>query len=155
MDHPATTAWQYVASLIYPENLPMAAAHLLAAGYDSPSLRDLAGLPRRADTTEINTLFEEAMRQLGILIPDNETAERCLLHHTATRLSTGAISPKDAAARVWKGIASLTEPERAFVRAVGYEYYLDHLPPEDFRAWENDVRLAAQTLARTAFPLAP
>lgn len=92
------------------------------------------------------------MDELAIPIPDNETAERCLLHHMATRLSADAVSPRDAAARVWQGIASLTESEREFVQLAGEEYYLDYLSPEDFRAWENAVRLAAETLARTAFP---
>ncbi|WP_329128908.1 hypothetical protein OG552_01660 [Streptomyces sp. NBC_01476] len=154
MDQPVTIAWQYVVGLIFPEDLPMAAAHVLAAGYDSPSLRDLAGRSRRTDTEETAALFEGTTNELGVRIPDDETAERCLLHHMATRLCTGAVSPRDAAARVWQGIACLTAPEYAFVQAVGEEYYLDHLSPEDFRTWENAVRLAAEALARTAFPLA-
>jgi hypothetical protein len=154
MDQPATVAWQYVVRLIFPEDLPMVAAHLLAAGYDSPSLGDLAGLSRRAETAEIDELFDGAMDELGVPIPDDETAERCLLHHMATRLCTGAVSPRDAAARIWQGIASLTEAERKFVQAVGEEYYLDYLSPEDLRAWENAVLLAAQTLAQAAFPVA-
>lgn len=154
MDQPATVAWQYVARLIFPEDLPMAAAHLLAAGYDSPSLSDLAGLSRRAETAEIDELFEGAMDELGVRIPDAETAERCLLHYMAARLCAGAVSPRDAAARIWQGIASLTEAERNFVQAVGEEYYLDYLSPEDLRAWENVVRIEAQTLALAAFPVA-
>ncbi|MFF7156814.1 hypothetical protein [Streptomyces sp. NPDC008139] len=154
MDQPAIVAWQYVVRLIFPEDLPMAAAHLLAAGYDSPSLCDLAGLSRHAETAEIDELFDEAMDELGVRIPDDETAERCLLHHMATRLRAGAVSPRDAAARIWQGIASLTEAEREFVQAVGEEYYLDYLSPEDLRAWENAVCRAAQTLAEAAFPVA-
>nr|WSX75804.1 hypothetical protein OH826_19285 [Streptomyces sp. NBC_00899] len=154
MDQPTTVAWQYLVRLIFPEDMPMAAAHLLAAGYDSPSLCDLAGLCRRAETAEIDELFEGAMDELGVRVPDDETAERCLLHHMATQLCAGAVSPRDAAARVWQTIASLTEAEREFVQAVGEEYYLDYLSPEELRSWENSVRLAAQALARTAFPAA-
>jgi hypothetical protein len=100
MDQPATVAWQYVVRLIFPEDLPTAAAHLLAAGYDSPSLCDLAGPSRRAETAEIDELLDGAMDELGVPIPDEETAERCLLHHMATQLGAGAISPRDAAARI-------------------------------------------------------
>ncbi|MYT71390.1 MULTISPECIES: hypothetical protein [unclassified Streptomyces] len=87
MEQPATVAWQYVVRLIFPEDLPMAAADLLAAGHDSPSLGDLAGRSRREDTSEIDQLFLNAMDDLGVPVPDEETAERCLLRHLATQLS--------------------------------------------------------------------
>ncbi|MCK8434949.1 hypothetical protein G3I77_18530 [Streptomyces sp. D2-8] len=115
-------------------------------------LRDLAGRSQREHPAEIRQLFGSAMEKLGIQIPDFETAERCLLHHLAAELSAGAMSPKEAAARVWQGIEALTECEREFVAAVGPEYYLDYLPPEGLRAWETAVRLAAETLAGTVFP---
>ncbi|MGW5353650.1 hypothetical protein ACWERV_24445 [Streptomyces sp. NPDC004031] len=154
MDQPATVAWQYVARVVFPEDLPMAAARLLAAGYDSPSLCELAGLSRRAETAAIDELFDGAMEELGIRVPDDEIAGRCLMHHIAAQLCAGVLSPRDAAARVWRGIASLTEAECEFVRAVGEEYHLDYLSPDGLRAWENAVRTAARTLAQTAFPVA-
>ncbi|MFF9623809.1 hypothetical protein [Streptomyces griseosporeus] len=152
MDQPATLAWKYAASLIHEEELPMLAAHLLAAGHDSPSLCDLAGRSRREHPATIRRLFGHAMDELGILIPDDETAERCLLHHLATQLAAGAMSPAEAAARVWQGTEALTDPEQEFVAAVGLEYHLDFMSPEELRAWENTVRLAAKTLAGTDFP---
>jgi len=152
MDQPATIAWKYEANLIREEDLPMLAAHLLAAGQDSPSLRDLAGRSRREHPAEIRQLFGHIMEELAIRIPDYETAERCLLHHMATQLSAGAMSPKEAATRVGQGIEALTDPEREFVAAVGPEYPLDFMSPEEIRAWENAVRLSAKTLAGTAFP---
>lgn len=154
MDQPATIAWKYEANLICEEDLPMLAAHLLAAGHDSPSLRDLAGRSRREHPAEIRWLFGHTMEELGIRIPDYETAERCLLHHMATQLSASAISPKEAATRVWQGIEALTDPEREFVAAVGPEYHLDFMSPEEVRAWEIAVRHSAKTLAGTAFPYA-
>ncbi|MDH6229158.1 MULTISPECIES: hypothetical protein [Streptomyces] len=152
MDQPATIAWKYMASLIRVEDLPMVAAHLLAAGHDSPSLRDLAGRSRHEHPAEIRQLFGHTMEELGIQIPDYETAERCLLHHMATQLSAGAMSLKETTARVWQGIEAVTDPERKFVAAVGLEYHLDYMSPEEIRAWENAVRLAATTLSGAAFP---
>ncbi|MFE8015135.1 hypothetical protein ACFU3O_20645 [Streptomyces antibioticus] len=152
MDQPATLAWKHAASLIRVEDLPMVAAHLLAAGHDSPSLRDLAGRSRHEHPADIRELFGHTMEELGIQIPEYETAERCLLHHMATQLSAGVLSPKEAAARVWQGIATVTDPERKFVAAVGPEYLLDFMSPEEVRAWENAVRRAAKTLSATAFP---
>lgn len=46
----------------------------------------------------------------------------------------------------------MPDPEREFVAAVGLEYHLDFMSPEEVRAWENAVRLATRTLARTALP---
>ncbi len=77
MDQPATIAWKYAASLIRVEDLPMVAADLLAAGHDSPSLRDLAGRSRHEHPADIRELFGHTMEELGIQIPDYETAERC------------------------------------------------------------------------------
>jgi DNA-binding IclR family transcriptional regulator len=62
------------------------------------------------------------------------------------------MSLKETTARVWQGIEAVTDPERKFVAAVGLEYHLDHMSPEEIRAWENAVRLAATTLSGTAFP---
>lgn len=78
MEQPLAAAWKYVAGLTCPEDLPVAAAQLLAADYDSPSLRDLAGRSRRDDTSEIDALFHRAMAELRIPISDDEIAERCI-----------------------------------------------------------------------------
>jgi hypothetical protein len=92
------------------------------------------------------------MEELGIQVPDDETAERCLLHHMATQLSAGALPPKEAAARICQGIEALTDPERELVAAVGLEYHLDFASPEEIRAWEIAIRRTAKTLAGTDFP---
>ena len=46
------------------DDLPMAAAHALARGIDSPSLRELAGLSR-GQSREAVDLFRQAMDELG------------------------------------------------------------------------------------------
>jgi hypothetical protein len=50
-----------------PERLPMMAAHLLADGYDSPALREIAGMPT-ADVVVLREVFVEALRQLGVVV---------------------------------------------------------------------------------------
>ena len=45
MDRLQYSAWQYVAEVLPPEELPMLAAHALVDERDSPALRELAGLP--------------------------------------------------------------------------------------------------------------
>ncbi|MER7813324.1 hypothetical protein [Streptomyces sp900116325] len=51
-------ACRYRADEIRPEDLPMIAAEALAAGLDTPTLCELAGLPRNADARDIRDAFE-------------------------------------------------------------------------------------------------
>ncbi|WP_405877527.1 hypothetical protein OG762_03095 [Streptomyces sp. NBC_01136] len=153
MDRVFAIAWQYVVGLVSPEDLPMEAAQLLAVGLDSPALRDLAGRSRRDDTAEFRGLFQQAVGELGTAIPDEETAERCLLHYLAGQLAAGAMTPGEVAARVWQGLtAAQTGPERAFLQAVGDEYHVDFIAgeqPDAFHAWETALRSAAERLNQT------
>ncbi|GAA1953209.1 hypothetical protein [Kitasatospora viridis] len=153
MDQVFTLAWQYVAGLVETDDLPMAAARLLADGLDSPALRDLAGRGRREDGWELEGLFRQAVAELGATVPDPESAERCRLRDLADRLAAGDGTPWQVAGWVWCALpAARTGPEREFLEAVGEEYVVvmmrdDH--PEDFRAWEARVRAAAERFSRT------
>ncbi|MFJ1758205.1 hypothetical protein [Kitasatospora sp. NPDC088134] len=153
MDQVFAVAWQYVVGVVESADLPMQAARLLAAGLDSPALRDLAGRSRAEDTTELAVLFRQAVHELGSSVPDEETAERCLLHHLAGGLAAGVKTPGEVAARVWQGLtAAQTGAEHEFLRAVSDEYYVEYIAdgqPESFRAWEAELRAAAQRLSRT------
>ncbi|MGW6200728.1 hypothetical protein ACWF0M_31595 [Kribbella sp. NPDC055110] len=53
-------------------DLPMLAAHWLVEGYDSPLLRELAGLTRR-QSTEARQMFEAVLAELGhpVLVINN------------------------------------------------------------------------------------
>ncbi|MGA5821647.1 hypothetical protein ACPC54_27725 [Kitasatospora sp. NPDC094028] len=153
MDQLHTLTWQYVAGLVPSEDLPMAAARLLAAGLDSPALRDLAGRPRH---DPIHELFLTALAELGAALPDEATAERHLLHHLAARVTAGELTPRGLAAEVWRGTgltAARTDAERALLDAVGAEYHLAHLAearPQDVPAWAAKVQAAARRLAHDA-----
>jgi hypothetical protein len=72
-----------VAGILPPEELPMLAAHALVDGRDSPALRELAGLPRRSDEAEIRELYVQALHELDIPLPGEETAGRWLLVNLA------------------------------------------------------------------------
>ncbi|MFH9177987.1 hypothetical protein [Streptomyces albogriseolus] len=95
MDRLQFSAWQYVAEILPAEELPMLAAHALVDGRDSPALRELAGLPRRSNPAEVRELYILALRELGIPLPDEETAGRCLLVTLAFGLAHDELSPKD------------------------------------------------------------
>ncbi|MFE9628414.1 hypothetical protein [Streptomyces sp. NPDC006527] len=144
MDRLQQSAWQCVAEVISPGELPMLAAHALVDGLDSPSLRELAGLPRRSDETEIRELYFQALHELGISLPDEETAGRYLLVSLAFGLAKGELSPKDVADRLSMTVAARTQEETRFLSIAAD--YSEWIGPDELPAWENDLRTAAHSL---------
>ncbi|MEU6251390.1 hypothetical protein [Streptomyces sp. NPDC047043] len=144
MDRLQQSAWQYVAEVLPSDELPMLAAHALVDGRDSPSLRELAGLPRRSDATEIRERYVQALHELGIPLPDEETAGRCLLVHLALGLAKGELSPKDVADRLSMTVAARTPEETQFLSVAAD--YSEWISPDELPGWENDLRSAAHSL---------
>ncbi|MFL1901977.1 hypothetical protein ACJWDR_23150 [Streptomyces tauricus] len=145
MDRLQCSAWQYVAEVLPPEELPMLAAHALADGRDSPALRELAGLPRRSDSAEVRELYILALRELGITLPDEETAGRCLLVGLAFGLTNGELNPQDVGNGLSMTVAARTREETQFL-AVAADYS-EWLEPAELPGWEKGVRTAARSLA--------
>ncbi|MGW3043510.1 hypothetical protein ACWC9T_26475 [Kitasatospora sp. NPDC001159] len=154
MDAVFTLAWQHVAGLVFPEDLPMAAAELLAAGEDSPALCDLAGRGRGEPTAELEELFREALEELGVPRPDSRLAERCLLRHLAAGVVAGELRPGEAVGWVWHDMGeTATEVEWQFAEAVlrmCCSTCLEETEAEAVHAWEQEVSAAAATLAAAA-----
>ncbi|WP_406356444.1 hypothetical protein OHB56_28740 [Streptomyces sp. NBC_01635] len=138
------SAWRYVAEVLPPHELPMLAAHALVDGFDSPALRELAGLPRRSDETEIRDLYVQALHELGICLPDEETAGRCLLVSLAFGLAKGELSPADVADRLSMTVAARTREETRFLSVAAD--YSEWISPDALPGWENDLRTAAHSL---------
>ncbi|MER6148250.1 hypothetical protein [Streptomyces hirsutus] len=138
------SAWQYVAEVLPPSELPMLAAHALVDGFDSPALRELAGLPRRSDETEIRDLYVQALHELGIPLPDEETAGRYLLVSLAFGLAKGELSPADVADRLSMTVAAHTREETRFLSVAAD--YSKWISPDELPEWENDLRTAAHSL---------
>ncbi|WP_147976638.1 hypothetical protein [Streptomyces sp. MS191] len=145
MDRLQDSAWQYVAEVLTSEDLPMLAAHALVDGHDSPALRELAGLPRRSDATEVDELYIQALGELGVPLPDEETAGRRLLVSLALGLVQGELSPKEVTDRLSITIAARTQEETRFL-SVAAEYS-EWIGPDDLPRWEHDLRAAAKLLA--------
>ncbi|MBD0671562.1 hypothetical protein [Streptomyces sp. CBMA156] len=158
MDAAFTLAWRHTAGLVFPEDLPMAAAGLLGQGIggDSPALCELAGRQGRGEPSdELTGLLHRALGELGLPVPDDEFARRCRLHHTAARLTSGEITPGEAAVALWVG--SLSEPtaaERRLEEAVAEVCCPDCVettwPAEAARNWEREMVEAAAVLAASA-----
>ncbi len=122
----------------------MLAAHALVDGLDSPALRELAGLPRRCDEAEIRELYVQALHELGISLPDEETAGRRLLVSLAFGLAKGELSPKDVADRLSMTVAARTREETRFLSVAAD--YSEWIGPDEVPGWENDLRTAAHLL---------
>jgi hypothetical protein len=60
------------------DSFPMAAAQLLADGYDSLALRESAGMPAE-DVVEVREVFVRALTQLGVYVDSREEAQMAQL----------------------------------------------------------------------------
>ncbi|MEU2368911.1 hypothetical protein [Streptomyces pseudogriseolus] len=144
MDRLQRSAWQYVAEVLPPEELPMLAAHALVDGRDSPALRELAGLPRRSDETEIRELYVQALGELGVPLPDEVTAGRRLLVSLAVGLANAELSPKEVVDRLSMTVAACTLEETQFLSIAAD--YSEWMSADELPEWENGLRTAAHSL---------
>ncbi|MFE5212749.1 hypothetical protein [Streptomyces sp. NPDC056600] len=144
-------ACRYQAGGTHPEELPMIAAEALAAGLDTPTLRELAGLPRRADTGEIHDAFVDALGEAGIGLPDPTVAERHALRRAAVRLVAGEITPSGLASVDWTETEAGTTAEQSFLTLIpSCACCVEYALGLDRQTWETRLRSAA--LALTSSP---
>lgn len=125
----------------------MAAAQALAVGMDTPALCELAGLSRQADPRDIRATFEQALAELGIVLPERRLARRFALRRLATRFVAGETSLAELASEEWLEIEVEGAEEQAFVAllppcacCIEYTLGLDEV------AWEAQLQIAARAL---------
>jgi hypothetical protein len=74
------------------------AAKTLAAGFDSPALRELAGMPRGSNWSELRAVLERTMGELGVSFDlEPETAQILALRYVCRRHLAGDITMREAA----------------------------------------------------------
>lgn len=144
-------AWLYRADQVRPEDLPMTAAQALAEGTDTPTLCELAGLPRHADPRDIRDAFEQALEESGVALPDHRLARRYALRRLAARFTAGQVDIAESAADEWPELEVETAEEKAFVAllppcACCIEYTLGLEGAE----WEAQLHIAARALLSRA-----
>lgn len=133
----------------------MIAAEALASGLDTPTLRELAGLPRNADTRDIRDAFEQALCEAGLELPDPGLARRHALRRLAAKLIDGEITPAYLATDDWWETEVETVEERSFVSLIPdcgccMEYTLGL----DQQTWAAELRIAALGLTSSP-PIGP
>ncbi|MGV9806653.1 hypothetical protein [Micromonospora chersina] len=102
---------RFMAGDIGSERLPDLAAEALTEGFDSPALRELAGLSR-ADVREARELFVHAARELGAAIPDEDACPEDLVLYWASRMVDGSVAPAAGANRIVSHGEALGWPDR-------------------------------------------
>ncbi len=94
-------AAKWVLGLVPSEALPRIAVDALEAGFDTPSLRRLAG-ELRPILSETGPLFEETLDELGVAIPDESTAALIVAKSYAAHIIDGTISAYEGARQIWR-----------------------------------------------------
>lgn len=81
--------------------LPAVGLEALEAGYDSPSLRKLAGCGRADPSKMVQELFERSVNELGLVIPAPPEAGLAMAKIVAQDVLSGRYGPYDGARRIW------------------------------------------------------
>jgi hypothetical protein len=82
------------------EDLPGLATEALVRGLDSPSLREAAGLSPR-DVRAAREAFVNALRELGLQLPDEQSALWLLIRNMLRRIVDGSINAYEGASWIW------------------------------------------------------
>ena len=126
-----------------PEQMPEWAALALTRGYDSPTLRELAGAHDEPRT--LRDLFETALDELGAPHLNDHQAAWVMAHTHARSIVDGLISPEEGAELIWRISSSLGFPHELGVfvnEATDWEY-----------AWELDETGSRQRIIEGAVEL--
>lgn len=141
-------ALRYASGQLSAEELPLAAAELLAAGQDGPALCDLAGRGRRESSAELLDLLREALAEAGVPYPEPADVDRWRLRDLVARLRDGQLTPDQTAAEAEQiGWDDGAPPElvpllHQYCTCCSASYWT----AEQYRAWADEVR--ALVLAR-------
>jgi hypothetical protein len=122
------------------ETLPDLAVDALLRGIDSPSLLMLAG-QHRSDVRDSADLFRSALAELGIDVPDRQTALWTHVRTTAQAMCDGTVAPAVGTDRIWMLYLDLEDNGDLRIFA-GLGSELDSSP--------DDAAIGAQMVAEAA-----
>ena len=127
------------------DDLPMAAAHALTRGVDSPGLRELAGLSK-GQSREAVDLFRQAMDELGSPVPDERGARLHLMRQAAASIVAGEGDAENLAHEIYCQAAASRLPELRPVADRFFELYVGWGPVQD---QTNEVIAATKAAAQS------
>jgi hypothetical protein len=136
-----------------PESVPGICTDLLLAGYDSPSLRVLAGLTN-AELERVRELLPQLFNELGLEQPTAVAAAWRVAQETARELLADRLAPYDAARSIGD-LGTRFDPLFPLVKHfIGLWSEWDD-DPQHRKEYESDIRAAAQELVVTPSPPEP
>lgn len=127
------------------DDLTAWAVYALETGYDSPSLRILAGLASPTWLSEAKPYFDRAIAELGIAIPDDEGLLRGYLKVVAQKIVEEEIPPGIGADLIHSRVLTpLGHPEDLR----GWCFLWEGLDPQTYEILsENDLNLKIKRYA--------
>ena len=96
---PKTAVALWALGRLYSEQLPVIAYEWLEAGWDSPTLRMLAG-ERNPIMSEVGPMFDKALEELGFVVPAPSDVPMQLVSEIAQKIVEGTVSPYDGAREI-------------------------------------------------------
>jgi len=129
------------------DELPGLATAALVRGLDSPSLRELAGLPP-GDFWGIKRLFESVLDELGLELPDEQTALWQLARRTAAEIVEGTLSPSTGAHWIWSEVHHRIVREGDLRVFIGHATEWDDHPKHRTEIEASIVEAAKRLLAQ-------
>lgn len=140
--------------LITPGQLALLGLEWLEQGLDTYTLRILAGEDSsdRASMPDIGPLFERALHELGVSMPEKQVAAWQVARYYARQITEGHLSPQDGADRIWRDAYDfLDEPTPTITALIGeaseYDDFIEGSNP-GYHSAEECARIYAKIDAR-------
>lgn len=113
-----TTVSLWAFGALPPRQLQLSAVGALEEGFDSPSLRQLAGLPP-SEEEKATVLFGRVLEELRQSLPSKADAGRYLAREIARQIVDGTIEPYEGARRIWWEVYNNCRELREFATFAG------------------------------------
>lgn len=108
--------------------LPSLACDWLSDSFDSPALRELAGV-LSPTMSEVGPLFERAVKDLDFDLPTKEEALWFLARLHAQQIVDGVVTPYEGARRIWWEVSNaMDHSDQLLLSFVGGASELEDLP---------------------------
>ena len=126
------------------EQLPEVATDWLAKGFDSPSLRQLAGVGSPV-MSEVGPLFEKVLAELEVTTPKKEEALMFLARDYAQQIVEGTVSPYEGARKIWWQVTNaFNKPRQLLLTFVGAASELEELQERTLQDGYNRKKYACE-----------
>ena len=145
----------YVMGHFRGDDLPPIATDALAEGFDSASLRVLAGEMNPA-MSDAGPLFERSLAEIGLRLPTKQEAALIIGKHYARRILRGDLTPYEGAVRIWYNVSNrLSAPCQVLLHFVGAASEIEDIPERGHLPWtrrrlirqyEEDIKKSAREL---------